>query len=894
MNNSSWYLKPISEVLAEFSVSEIGLTNQKAKDSLSKHGFNKLPEPKRESYWLIFLRQFQSPLIYILLIATLLVFLSKEYVDSGIILFVIILNAIIGTIQEGKSQNTLLALRRFIETDATVLRDGKEMIVPDYEVVPGDIILVGEGEKIPADARLIFSSGLKADEAALTGESGVVLKSVEIINQPSLPVSDQKNMVWKGTSLVAGSGRAVVVATGEKTIIGQISKRISAIDTEIPLKREIAVLSKIIVIFVLALSVALFFLGIFLGNSIPEMFAVVVSLAVSVVPEGLPVVLTLVLAFGVLRMSRRNALVKKLQAVESLGQTKIIAVDKTGTLTKNEMIVERVYVDGQIFEIEGMGYEPEGKIKLLGVEINPLDYPKIIDIGKMAAFCANARAVYSEESKNWKVHGDPTEAALDVFSKKVGFSKDQLEKENPTLAEIPFSYETKYHAVMHRLDGEVLLTVVGAPEKILSLCSSQLVSGRVTKITKNSQKEITEAFQSLAHKGFRVLALAISKKTPKELQPENIQDLTFVGFFGMRDSLRKEVPEALARAQAAGIRVVMITGDHKETAEAIARDAGIWRVGDLVITGEEMDRFSADDLAGILNRVSVFARVTPEHKLKIIEAFRSRGEIIAMTGDGVNDAPSLVAADLGVAMGRIGTEVAKEAADIVLLDDNFGSIVSAVEEGRSIYRTIKKVLLYLFSTNLGEVFVITAALMIALPLPLQPAQIIWLNLVTDVFLVLALAYEPKDPDLLTHRFERTGRFLVDKTMFFRILLMSATMAIGTLLLFKINLDPENITRGWTISLTALAVFQWLNVWNCRSDSNSIFSTNPFSNRYLGLALLIVVVLQLLVVYNPFMQKIFETTALKPLDWLYIVGLALSIFLVEEIRKLITRRFFNKS
>ncbi len=893
MASQEWYKKTIAESLADLGSIESGLTQEEAVLRLAKYGQNILPEPKVDSLWLIFLRQFQSPLIYILLVATVIVFLLQEYIDAAIIFFVLFLNAVIGTIQEGKSQNTLLALRRFVETSATVLRGDREIILLDKEVVPGDIILIGEGEKVPADARLLFSSGLKIDEAALTGESEAVLKFADEIGASDLPVADQKNMVWKGTNAVSGSGRAVVVATAAETVIGAISKKLSAIDTEIPLKREIAALSKIIVVFVLILSVGLLALGVYLGNSVPEMFLVVVALAVAVVPEGLPVVLTLVLALGVFRMSRRNVLVKRLQAVESLGQTKIIAVDKTGTLTKNEMVIERIYIAGKFFEIGGVGYEPSGDIKFQGRVIDSLNHPELIMAGKIAAFCANARAMYSDESKMWKVRGDPTEAAMHVLAKKIGFDKDELEREDPIIAEIPFSYETKYHTVVHRLDGQILMTVVGAPEKVLSLCSLYQNGTEAVKINKEAEVEIEQAFEELTGAGFRVLALATSDKVPNKLEAENINNLTFVGFFGLRDALRPEVPEALARAQAAGIRVVMITGDHKKTAEAIARDAGIWHKGDLVMTGEELDKLAPKDLAKLLDQVSVFARVTPDHKLKIIEAFRARGEIVAMTGDGVNDAPSLVAADLGVAMGRIGTEVAKEAADIVLLDDNFGSIISAVEEGRSIYKTIKKVLLYLFTVGLSGVIVITTALLLAMPLPLQPAQIIWLNLVTS-FLVLAFAYEPKELDLLTRRFRRSGKFLVDRMMIVRMLLMSSVMAISALILFKANLDPENMTRAWTISLTTLAACQWLNAWNCRSDRDTIFSMASFNNKYLWLALGLVIGLQLLVVYNPLMQRIFNTAALSFVDWLYIVGIAFTVILVEELRKLITRRFFTKT
>jgi Ca2+-transporting ATPase len=494
----------------------------------------------------------------------------------------------------------------------------------------------------------------------------------------------------------------------------------------------------------------------------------------------------------------------------------------------------------------------------------------------------------SAEDHIWRVSGDPTEAAMLVFAQKLGIHKDVLEKEFPQITEIPFDYRLKYHAVVHGNDTKKILTVVGAPEVILNLSTTMWRDGQNKKLDAAEKEALEKTFIKLSQEGLRVIAFAQTEHVPHPLAPETIGGLTFVGFYGMKDALRPEVADALARATNANIRVVMITGDHKITAQAIAKEAGIYRDGDSVLTGEDVDSLSETELSEKLATTSVFARVNPDHKLTIIKAFRARGEIIAMTGDGVNDAPSLVAADLGVAMGSIGTEVAKEASDIVLLDDNFGSIVSAVEEGRSIYKTIKKVILYLFSTSLGEVLTITGALFLGVPLPILAAQIIWLNFVTDGFLDVSLAMEPKEKGLLRDNFERPKKYLVDRKMAQRMILMALPMAIGTLYLFTNNYQ-EDITKAWTISLSLLAAFQWFNAWNCRSEEKSIFQMNPFSNKFLIGATALVITLQMFAVYNPFMQKFLRTTALDLSDWMIIIPIAASIVLVEEVRKLLHRR-----
>jgi len=886
MSDSLWHTKTAEQVVTHFHSSSQGLLPGQVSEHRQTYGSNTLPEKKPDSIWLMYLRQFQSPLIYVLLVASILILLIGEYTDAIIIVFVLLFNAVVGTIQEGKAQNTLASLKRLVETKAVVLRGGIEEIIPDTEVVAGDILVLHEGDKVPADARVIEAVNLTVDESSLTGESQPVYKTAEAMRIANLTTAEQKNMLFKGTNIVAGSGMAIAAVVGINTVIGRISREIASIESEDPLKKDIKKLSRAIIIVVAVMCVVLFVAGIIAGNSAKEMFTTVVSLAVSVIPEGLPIVLTLVLATGVWRMSKKNALVKKLQAVESLGQASIIAVDKTGTITKNELTVTQVHVDGKTFTVTGSGYQPTGNVEINGVATS-LEDAGLSRLSKFVVLCANAHVAFSEEKKIWQVSGDPTEAALLVFGEKVGFVRHELEASFPKLAEIPFSYQKKYHAVLHKTGDQATAVVVGAPEAVLKLSSSQWHENKNSKITQEMVLSIEEKIVAMSRQGLRVLGVASRSIRQSAFSPEDIEGLTFVGLIGMKDVLRAEVKDAVTRARDAGIKVVMITGDHKITAQAIAEEAGIFTTGSSVLAGTEIEKMTDIGLAGAVARVSVFARVTPEHKLRIIRAYQANGEIIAMTGDGVNDAPSLVAADLGVAMGSIGTEVAKQAADIVLLDDNFGSIISAVEEGRNIYKTIKKVILYLFSTSMGEALTIIVAIFLGLPLPVLASQIIWLNFVTDGFLDVSLAMEPQEKGLLKEPRAKTA--FIDVLMAQRMALMSITMTVGALWLFSRSLDM-GIVKAQTMALTVLAVYQWFNAWNCRNEKESLFTKNFASNKFLIGATAIVAVLQLLAVYNPFLQRFLHTTSLDFKEWLLIVCIASSIVVVEELRKLYVRKF----
>ena len=874
----NWYEQTTEQVFAFFNSSFDGLTHEIVLANQQRYGQNKLPEAKTDSLFLIFLRQFTSPLVYILLAVSIIVFFLGDVTDAIVIAVVLLLNAIIGTVQEGRAQNTLAALKRFVQTTALVRRSGVETMIADTALVPGDIVIIREGDKIPADGRIILSQGLNVDEASLTGESEPVQKIAEFLSrqntEPDFQTAQQRNMLFKGTHAVSGRGEILVTAIGLETEIGKISATIAKEgETEIPLQGDVRNLSRMIMLIVLVICVVLFVIGILLGEPILEMIKVVVSLAVSIIPEGLPVVMTLVLANGVWRMSQRKALVKKLAAVEALGQTDIIAVDKTGTITKNELLVEVVVIKGKTFTVNGNGYEPKGDI-LEGLSaVSPLDIPELVLAGKIASFAA-AELIFIPENQTWQIAGDPTEGALVVLAEKIGFKPEDMQTRHPVTQEIPFDYKTKFHGVVYEDEGKHTLAVVGAPEAIAKLCHIP-------------EKDIHQTITPFVSDGLRVVAFAFAHIKDRVIDVTDIPKMTFGGLYGMRDSMHAEVPAAVEAVKAGGIRVMMITGDHKLTAQAIAKQANIFQQGDAVVTGDQLEAMTEEQLKEQLKTVSVFARVTPYHKLRIVQALKASGHIVAMTGDGVNDVPSLVAADLGVAMGVTGTDVTKEAADIVLLDDNFATIAAAVEEGRGIYKTIERALLYLFSTGMGELFTIAVALFIGWPLPVVAVQILWLNFVTDGFLTVAFAMEPNTDQLLKAGKFKTHKYLISKPMLWRMIMMGIIMTVSTLGLFYFYKDGDYV-KASTIAVTVLAVLQWVNAWNCRSEKTSALR-NIFTNPYLIIATLIVIVMQLLAVYHPIFQKFLKTVPLEPGEWLIIITLALPLLLIEEIRKYIARK-----
>lgn len=871
------YKRTVESLLESSGSSFEGLTNEEAASRLEQFGSNTLPEQKPDSMLVVFLRQFQSPLIYVLLASGVAISFLEQFKDGAVIAIVLLLNALIGSFQEGKAQSVLVALKNFVQTPATVLRDRFEITIQDKQVVPGDLLILNEGDKIAADARIISCQGLAVNESSLTGESIPVNKvAQEIPTEKELILQDQKNMVFKGTSVVAGSATALVIHTGINTEIGKIAANLSVQSEELPLQKDFNKLSSLIIYVTFALCGLLIILGLIYGYSFQDIVSTSISLAISVIPEGLPIAITLILATGVWRMSKRNALIKKLAAVEGLGQAHVIATDKTGTLTKNELCVVRIFTENQLFEVTGSGYEPEGKLEIDAKAINTAIIKDLSKIGLIAALCNKCRLSFDSKNGLWQITGDPTEAAMITFGKKIGSDKDILLEQITIKAEIPFDYKKRFRAMLINTEEGTMLIALGAPEVIIA--SSDLSSEAKIKLIAQSEQ--------LSTQGLRVLAGGY-KQNVEILDTDALPKLEFGALFALSDTLHEDVDVTVKELQNAGLQVVMITGDNKLTATAIAKQAGVLTEQGQVLTGDELSSLNTTELQNILPQVQVFARVTPEYKLKIIEAYQKIGKIIAMTGDGVNDVPALTKADLGIAMGKTGTEVTKEAADIILLDDNLSSIKAAVEEGRNIYQTIQKVIVYLFSTNAGEVLTIITAIILSLPMPILPTQIIWLNFVTDGFFTVALAMEPRESSLLNGAYKKPGKYFINKKSFSQIFYMAVTMSAGSLILFYMYL-PQGYRKAVSVCLTSLAVFQWMNVLNCRSKE-SVFKQNPFSNLWLFASFIIVFALQIAALNLPFFQKLLHTQSLNYEEWVVILLTSTAIIWVEEVRKVLSKK-----
>ncbi|MEX0672746.1 MAG: HAD-IC family P-type ATPase [Candidatus Paceibacterota bacterium] len=889
---AAWYKLEASDALENLDVKEeAGLSDKEVVERRELYGANTLPEAATDTLLAIFIRQFKSPLIYLLMAAAGTVLALGEYIDGGIIVFILLFNAIVGTIQSYKAQNTLLALKKFAETSATVKRNGEEVVIKDEELVPGDIIILKEGEKVPADARIISSHNLHAKESALTGESEAISKHSDRIDESDLPLGDRRNMVYRGTSIVAGNAVAIVTSTGSATEIGRISQKVEKIDMEIPLQANIRRLSHVIVGIVLVLASGIVAYGTIVGQEFEHMFTLGVSVIVSAVPEGLPIVITLVLATGVWRMSKRNVLVKQLQAVEALGEADVVAVDKTGTITKNELTVQEVFSHGTHYTVDGFGFEPKGDITREGVPLaDPKNDPHLHRAALVGTLASTANISYDTEKEFWSISGDPTEAALTVLAQKASLStRKELIQQHPLLDELPFESATKYHAMLHQMDsGEKMMVVVGAPEILLEKCDKHFEGDNAIELTEDAREKITGQINELSGNGYRVLAFAKHSLEKDSLSPDDISGLTFEGLYAMRDALRENVAESVATIEGAGVRMMMITGDHKITAQAIAKASGIYKDGDGIMEGVEIDNLSDSELAERVENVSVFARVSPDHKLRIIAAFKARGETIAMTGDGVNDALSLVSANLGVAMGKQGTEVAKEASDLVLMDDNISSIAAAIEEGRAIHQNIKKVTLFLFTTSLGEIFIIITALAVGLPVPITAAQIIWLNFVTDGFLDVALAMEPKEKNLLRRSFPKPSKWIVEGFMLQRMSIKAGTMVVGSLGMFVFALSHETLPYAITVAVTTMAAFQWTKIWTCRSDYDSVFQESMAANKYLLGAFTLVIILHVSALYTPFLSNLLGFEPIAAMYWLMIIPVALSVIVVDEIWKVARR------
>lgn len=880
------YNQSIDELFRYFATNpKTGLSSAQVQDAYKKYGFNEIVVSDDESWITIFIRQFQNPLIYFLLVAaTLIYFVGPDKHDAFIISGVLLFNAIVGVIQEGRTRSILHALRGFASATTLIVRDGNHILIKDKELVPGDIILLREGQRIGADARIIESHGIHVDESSLSGESMSVKKNdLPVVGDATL--FEQSNMVFQGTYIVTGTGRAIVVATGAQTEIGKIHGTLAETTVAIPLRQELDRLSYHIVLGVFGLCLLLFVVGFMTGRPLRELLVMLTALFICVVPEGLPVVLTLVLVSGTYRMIKNNVFIKNLQAVEGLGRIDVIVIDKTGTLTRNEMMVSTIYVDDTVVQVSGRGYFLEGSLSSNG---KPVESPEVQTslwfMGVAALLLNNAEIIANAQQEYFDIKGDPTEAALYVFARKIGIEKKALEHTYSKVYEIPFDSVYRYHAGFYRNNVQLIAFVTGSPELIISRCKNV---GEITH----------QALARFLDDGLRVVAVAMKIISPDNEPSGNLNgetqfaawqacvssDMEFLGFFGIEDALRAGIKTIVEQVRDAGLHVVMATGDHAKTALYIAKKTGIYRQGDTVLEGADFTRMSDEELAVCTKKLSVCARVTPDQKIRLVKAFQGSGMLVAMTGDGINDAPALALADIGVGMGRIGTEIAKQASDIILLDDSFESITKAIELGRHIFYTLRRVILYFFATNLGEVLIVLFAMILGLPLPITAAQILWLNLVTDGFLDSALSMEPQEGSLLDVRWRYRNKHLIDSAVWLKAIFMALPMGIGSLCIFLLYYQ-QDIVLARTMTLFTMAMFQWFNAWSCRSTTKSVFQLGFFSNPWLLLATSFVFLLQIALLYLPFMQSIFKTVPLTVSQFFFVISVASSVLVLEELRK----------
>ncbi|MEM2915991.1 MAG: calcium-translocating P-type ATPase, SERCA-type [Candidatus Woesearchaeota archaeon] len=869
----AWFDQSVPAVLRELGVSPTkGLSDGEAKSRLEKYGKNSIEEAHKISLIKIFLNQFASPIVWILLAAMLICALIPEWTDFWVIAAIVILNAILGCLQEYRAEEAIEALKKMVSLKAKVLREGKVVEIDASEIVPGDIILLETGDKVPADARLIETVNLSTQEATLTGESTPVLKNTETLHD-HVSVADQHNMVFSGTIVTSGRGKAVVVSTGVATEIGKIAKMIKETKAEpTPLQKKLASLSKMLGVLVIIIALVVFGAGVFYGLPVFEMFLAAIALAVAAIPEGLPAVVTVALALGVQRMAKCKALVRKLPSVETLGTCSVICADKTGTMTHNQMTVKYVFANQESIPVSGSGYSPIGRFAK-----NPDQFGMLLKIGAL-----NNNAKVEQENNEWKVIGDPTEAALIVSARKAGINVEQLNITYPRLREIEFTSERKIMTTVHRMGAKMLVCTKGAPEVIVKLCTRQLVNGKIVRFSRSDAEKVLAMNEAYANRALRVLGFAYKQVVPGSKEKLE-SDMIFVGLQAMIDPPRTEVKEAIQKCEIAGIKVVMITGDHLTTAKAIAKELGITGKA---ITGVELDHIT--DLEPLVEEINVYARVNPAHKIRIVEALQKKGHVVAMTGDGVNDAPALKKADLGIAMGITGTDVAKEASAMVLADDNFATIVRAVEEGRVIFDNIKKFVEYLLSSNMGEVLTLFTGILLGWPLPVTALMILWINLVTDGAPALALGIDPAEPGVMKRQPRKIEENIVNKSRGTMILLIGLIMMLGTLFVFDLYEPELQLAKAQTMAFTTLMLFQMFNVLNQRSETESLFVVGFFKNRWLWLAIMLSVGLQFAVVYVPFFQHLFGTVSLGVKDWLIAVGVSASVLVFGEIVKMIKR------
>jgi Ca2+-transporting ATPase len=885
-----WHSLSIEDIISRLSTARDGLIPDEANKRLVEYGPNQILGRKKTSPIIVFFRQFLSPLIYVLLAAVIVKAVISGWIDAGVILAVLLLMATIGFIQETRAEKAMEALIRLAAPKAKVRREGNVQSTPSEKIVPGDIILLEAGDKVPADARLIEVSNLKINEASLTGESMPVDKNTQLLGEHTA-IPDRKNCVFMGTEVTVGRATAVVTSTGMNSEIGKIATALQEVKVEkTPLQKSISKLSRYILIIVLSACAFLIVAGVIEGLPTIDVFLLAVAAAVSAIPEGLPATVTVTLALGMRNMAQRNVIIRKLVAVETLGAATVICSDKTGTLTLNQMTVKRLYVNGNWIDVTGEGYKAEGQF-LRGEQIVNLENDDSLELLLRIGALSNDALLTKTECCD--IVGDPTEGALVVVAAKAGMHKENLERIFPRLNEIPFQSERQYMATLHPMNGKRVVYVKGSPERLLSFSNGVLKDGAIVPLTEEEIKRIIGANEAMAKEAMRVLAIAYAEYPNDylELKEEDLKGkLIFTGLVGMADPPREDAKQAVKLCEQAGIKVAMATGDNKVTAESVALQLSL--PSGKTLTGVELQQITDENLEKEICAISVFARIEPLHKLRIVEAFKRRGHLVAMTGDGVNDAPALKAADIGVAMGITGTDVAKEASDMVLADDNFSSVVTAVEEGRAIFNRLRNVTLFLLTTGFGELLALILSVTFLGIAPLLALQIIWINLVTGVIMAIPLGLEPKTGDELKQppRSPRVG--IVYPGLLLRIGFLAIMLGVGVFTIFNWAQSRFSLEEARTIAFCSVVFFEWLVAFNSRSDEVTIFRLGVFHNKWLARAVLLAIVLQLAVVYITPLQLAFKTVPLDIAQWGIALIPGMIVFILETIRKLIVPRLFS--
>lgn len=890
-----WHHLSENELIQQLeSLPEKGLVSAEVERRIERFGFNSITRKTGTNQLILFLLQFHQPLIYILLVSAIITSFLQEWVDAGVIYGVVLVNAVIGYVQEARAVKAIAALSQALTSTATVIRDGERRQIPATELVPGDIVMLQSGDKVPADLRLLSTRELQVNEAALTGESFPVQKNAVTLPLDTL-LPERINMAYSSTLVTSGVATGVVVATGDRTEIGRINELISAADIlATPLTKKLSRFSSLLLYMILFLAAVTFVVGILRGETWLDMFMAAVALAVGAIPEGLPAAVTITLAIGVSRMAKRNVIIRKLPAVETLGSTTVICSDKTGTLTQNQMTVQQVYAGGKLFYFSGSGYAPEGEITGTGAELHLQQNIALIDCLTAGLLCNDA--VVKHKGGEWLVEGDPTEGALIVAGGKAGLKREQLGTLFPRLDAIPFESQHQYMATLHRNGDRLTVYLKGAVENLIIRCIDTLSESN--DLIPLAVDECHLQAARMAEKGLRVLAFArieLSNR-PEPLQHETVaKGLTFLGLQGLIDPPRPEAVAAVRACQEAGIQVKMITGDHAITAAAIAGQIGLLGESDsesqlVALTGRDILDLSEDELTKAVQRTALFARVAPEQKLRLVKALQTNGHIVAMTGDGVNDAPALRQANIGIAMGLAGTEVAKEAADMLLTDDNFSSIEAAVEEGRGVFDNLVKFIIWTLPTNLGEGLVILAAVFAGVRLPITPVQILWINMTTAVLLGLMLAFEPKEPGLMKRPPLDPRKPLLSGELIMRIVLVGILLLVGSFGLFEWQLrQGSSIEAARTCAVNIFVFGEIAYLFNCRSLRRSMFRIGLFSNRWVLVGVGLMVLLQLLFTYLPAMNSAFGSRPIGLKEWGIIIAASSIVYCVIECEKWIRRR-----